>query len=51
MRTYCAAQKTTQYSMVTCMGEESKKRVNICIIDSLAVQQILTQHCKSTILH
>ena len=35
MRTYCAAQETTQYSMVTCMGEESKKRVNICITDSL----------------
>ena len=39
------------YTVMTHMGKESKKRVVICIkLIHFAVQQKLTQHCKSTIL-
>ena len=44
---------SSQYSVMTYMGKESKKEW-ICVYVYLihfAVQQKLTQHCKSTILH
>ena len=42
---------STQYSVMTYMAKESKKRVAICICitDSLCCTAE-TQHCKSTIL-
>ena len=42
----------TQYSVLTYMRKESKKRMNIhiCITESRCCTPKLTQHCKSTIL-
>ena len=43
---------STQYSVMTYVGNESKKRVDmcVCITDSLGSILKLIQHCKSTIL-